>query len=115
MYRRFDIRKGPSDASGKWKQVARSGVGHVVSETDGKWNIDVTMRRVGNSIRREVFSVSIRRAVPRHDEFLSGFTSREAALEAARQRVSMVEAVEARAEARRTGNAARSHASPEDS
>jgi hypothetical protein len=102
MYRRFDVNKGRgASTDGKWQKVHRSGVGHIATETDGTWSIEVTMRRVGASIRRDVYSVSIRADAPRHDEFLSGFASKDLALEAAKERVTMLEAVRKRRERRR--------------
>ena len=104
MYRRFDMQKRDTkDASGKWQRVRKTGVGHVLTETDGTWEIAVTQRRVGTTIRREVFSVSIRAESPHHDEFLSGFTSKELALESAKQRIAMLDAVQRLRQQRQPG------------
>ena len=100
-YRFHGPRRTGNTATGKWQRLAHSGVGTVLAESDGTWRIRVTHRRTGTSIRRDVYSVIIEGESSSHEEFLSGFASKNAAVEAARKRVTMLEAIRKRQESRR--------------
>ena len=73
--------------SGKWEHLPRTGIGHVAEEVIGDWTLELTHRQVGMTIKRDQYSVTIRRESPAHEELLSGFSSKVAALAAARKRV----------------------------
>ena len=105
MYRQPRGYRQPKKSSdGKWQHVQHSGIGTVATEVDGPWNIKVSHRQSGSSIRRDVFSVTLRCSQPTHEEFLTGFASKVAALEAAHRRVKMLNALFQRAAARRSAS-----------
>ena len=76
--------------SGKWERLPRTGIGHVTGEEIGDWTLELAHRQVGVTIKRDQYSVTIRRASPAHEELLSGFSSKAAAMEAARKRVDLL-------------------------
>ena len=78
------------NVSGKWEHLPRTGIGHVARETIGDWTIELSHRQVGVTIKRDQYSVTIRRESPDHQELLSGFSSKVAALAAARKRVDLL-------------------------
>ncbi|MDA1050450.1 MAG: hypothetical protein O3C40_08200 [Planctomycetota bacterium] len=78
------------NASGKWEHVPHTGIGHVACEEIGDWTVELSHRQVGVTIKRDQFSVTIRRESPAHEELLSGFSSKVAAMEAARKRVDLL-------------------------
>ncbi|HJN11317.1 MAG: hypothetical protein QGH33_14070 [Pirellulaceae bacterium] len=90
MHRR--IHSGNKD-SGKWKRIARTGVGNVTAEEYQGWKIELTHRKVGVTIRRDQFVVTMRRTTPAHEEQLTGFATKVAALAAARKRIDLLSAV----------------------
>ena len=79
--------------SGKWKRVARMGVGNITTEEYQGWTIQLTHRTVGATIRRDQFVVTLRRSFPAYEEQLPGFATKVAALAAARERIDLVLAV----------------------
>ena len=93
--------KPRADATGKWHRQPHTGVGSVDRHSQGEWQIDVSHRRVGTAIKRDVFGVKIRRSSPAHEEFLSGFSSRQAAMAAAQKRIDMLTYMAQRAKLRR--------------
>ena len=56
---------------------------------------------MGTAIRRDLYGVKIRRSSPPHEEFLSGFSSRRAAIAAAEKRIEMLTYMAQRARLRR--------------
>lgn len=76
--------------SGKWEHLPRTGIGHVASEEIGEWTLELTHRQVGVTIKRDQYSITIRRESPAHEELLSGFSSKVTALAAARKRVDLL-------------------------
>lgn len=89
MYYRFH---GGSkrNASGKWEQLRHTGIRQIACEQIGDWTIDLSHRRVGVTMKRDQYSVTIRRESPAHEELLSGFSSKVAAMAAARKRVDLL-------------------------
>jgi len=59
----------------------------------GDWTIEVSHRRIGAAVKRDQYSVIIRRDEPQYQENLSGFSSKVAALEAGRKRVKLLKHV----------------------
>lgn len=106
MYRHPRSSSGTS-FPGKWRRLPHSGVGTVLTESDGTWEIQITHRQSGSSIRRDVYSATIRGQQPRHEEFLTGFRSHGIALEAARRRVRMLKSLAERAARRRAATSRR--------
>ena len=53
------------NASGKWEHLPRTGIGQVASEEIGDWTLELAHRQVGVTIKRDQYSVTIRRAVAR--------------------------------------------------
>ncbi len=92
MYRRFHT-KSSGNPSGKWQRVPHTGVGQLVREQLHDWEIELTHRTVGTAIRRDQYSVTIRRETPPYEEFLTGFASKAAALSAARRRIELLRSV----------------------
>ena len=76
--------------SGKFEHVPRTGIGHIASEKIGDWIVELSHRKVGVTIKRDQYSVTIRRESPAHEELLSGFSSKVAAMAAARKRVDLL-------------------------
>ncbi|MBC8352548.1 MAG: hypothetical protein H8E66_11200 [Planctomycetes bacterium] len=76
--------------SGKFEHRPRTGIGHVALEVIGDWTLELAHRQVGVSIKRDQYSVTIRRESPAHEELLSGFSSKVAAMAAARKRVDLL-------------------------
>ena len=76
--------------SGKWEHRPRTGIGHVAFEEVGDWTLELTHRQVGVTIKRDQFSVTIRRESPAHEELLSGFSTKVSAMAAARKRVDLL-------------------------
>jgi hypothetical protein len=76
---------------GIWAKPRGTGVGVVCSELYLGWRIDLTRRSLGLTMRREQFSVTIRRESPFAEMFLSGFSSKQTALAAARRRVQLLQ------------------------
>lgn len=76
--------------SGKFEKQPRTGITQVMSEEIGDWIIEVTHRQVGMTIKRDQYSVTIRRESPAHEELLSGFSSKVAAMAAARKKVDLL-------------------------
>ncbi len=76
--------------SGKWEHVPHTGIGHVTGEEIGDWKLELLHRQVGVTMKRDQYSVTIRRESPPHEELLSGFSSKAAAMEAARKRVDLL-------------------------
>ncbi|MCA9122003.1 MAG: hypothetical protein H6822_12015 [Planctomycetaceae bacterium] len=76
-----------SNSSGKWEHRPRTGIGHVAFEEIGEWTLELTHRQIGVTIKRDQYSVTIRRESPAHEELLSGFSNKVTALAAARKRV----------------------------
>jgi len=90
MYRR--IHSSNKD-TGKWKRIARTGVGNITAEEYQGWTIELTHRTVGATIRRDQFVVTLRRTFPAYEEQLPGFATKVAALAAARKRIDLMSAV----------------------
>lgn len=103
QYRYHGPKRGPG-SSGKWQRMPHSGVGTVLSETDGTWQIHIAHRRTGTTIRRDVYSVTIQNQEARHEERMSGFASKNAAIEAARKRITLLDGVHRRQAVRRGGS-----------
>ena len=82
--------------SGKWQSVPRAGVASVLQEEFDGWHLEISLRRVGTTIRRDQYSATIRREVPAHQEYLSGFSSKMAALAAGRKRIDLLRHVSQR-------------------
>jgi hypothetical protein len=76
--------------SGKWEHIPHTGIGHVTGEAIGDWTLELSHRQVGVTMKRDQYSVKIRRESPAHEELLSGFSSKAAAMEAARKRVDLL-------------------------
>jgi hypothetical protein len=76
--------------SGKFEHLPRTGIGHVAGEVIGDWTLELTHRQVGVTIKRDQYNVTIRRESPAHEELLAGFTSKAAAMAAARKRVDLL-------------------------
>ena len=76
--------------SGKFEHLPHTGIGKVASEAIGDWTLELSHRRVGVTIKRDQYSVTIRRESPAYEELLSGFSSKTAALAAARKRVDLL-------------------------
>ena len=76
--------------SGKWEHLPRTGIGYVTCEAIGDWTLELSHRQVGVTIKRDQYSVMIRRPSPAYEELLSGFSSKVAALAAARKRVDLL-------------------------
>jgi len=93
--------KRHANPTGKWQRLPHTGVGSVDQQSQGEWQIDVSHRRVGTVIRRDVFGVKIRRNSPHHEEFLSGFSSRQSAMTAAQKRIDLLTDISRRARLRR--------------
>ena len=74
-------------ATGKLRLNPPTGVETVAREEVGPWHIEVTCRRLGVTVRRDQFNVTLRRTAPEREAALSGFATKEAALAAARRRV----------------------------
>ncbi len=98
MYRFHHLKD--RSGSGKWVRLSRSGVGTVLAESDGTWQILVAHRKTGTTIRRDVYSVTIRCESTRHEEFLPGFSSKTAAVAAAKRRIKILESLRQRREIR---------------
>lgn len=82
-----------SKETGKWKHVAHMGVGNVKAELYQGWTIELTHRTVGTTIRRDQFMATLRRPSPAYEEQLPGFTTKSAALAAAKKRIDILSAV----------------------
>lgn len=54
------------------------------------WDIEVSHRTLGVTVKRSQFSVKIRHLESAHEEFLSGFSSRQQARQAADDRVDLL-------------------------
>lgn len=78
------------NASGKWKHVPHTGVGSVTREEIGDWVLEVAHRQVGSVVKRDQYSVTIRREAPAYEERLTGFSSKTTALQEARRRVELL-------------------------
>jgi hypothetical protein len=76
--------------SGKWEHLPHTGIGRITGETIGDWTLELSHRQVGVTIKRDQYSVTIRRESPAHEELLSGFASKVSALAAARKRVDLL-------------------------
>ena len=97
MFRRFHgNRKGGGNPSGKWQRIPHTGLGGVVREEVQGWTIELAHRKVGSAIRRDQYSVAIRREFPAHEEYLTGFSSKTSALAAARKRVDLLQSIRQR-------------------
>ena len=90
MHRRFH--RGAKD-NGKWQHVPRTGVGSITCEEYQGWTIELTHRKVGATIRRDQFMATLRRDSPVYEEQLPGFSTKDAALVAARKRIDLLSAV----------------------
>jgi len=86
------IHSGYKD-SGKWRHLARTGVGNVTTELYHGWSIELTHRTVGATIRRDQYTATLRRVSPFHEEQLPGFANKTAALNAAKKRIDFLLAV----------------------
>ena len=64
--------------------------GILPTEEIGDWTLELSHRKVGVTIKRDQYSVTIRRESPAHEELLSGFSSKVAAMAAARKRVDLL-------------------------
>ena len=78
------------DSSGKWEHLPHTGIGRVTCEQLGDWTLELSHRQVGVTIKRDQYSVTIRREFPAHEELLSGFASKVSALAAARKRIDLL-------------------------
>ena len=76
--------------SGKFEHLPRTGIGHIAREEIGDWTLELAHRQVGVTIKRDQYSVTIRCESPAHEELLSGFSSKAAAMAAARKRVDLL-------------------------
>lgn len=74
-------------ATGKLRLNPPTGVETVAREKIGPWQVEVTYRRLGVTVRRDQFNATLRRDAPEREEALSGFATKEAALAAARRRI----------------------------
>ncbi len=88
MHYRFHV--GTPHPSGKWEHQPHTGVGHVWREATGDWQLEMTHRQVGMTIKRDQYAVTIRRDVPAYEEMLVGFSSKSTALAAARKRINLL-------------------------
>ena len=78
-------------ATGKLRLNPPTGVETVAREQVGPWQIEVTCRRLGVTVRRDQFNATLRRTSPEREEALTGFATKEAALAAARRRVTVLD------------------------
>jgi hypothetical protein len=90
MYQRFHGASRGPNPGGKWQSIPRSGVTRVHHEEIDGWHLEINRRRVGSTIRREQYSVTMRRELPAHQEYLSGFSSKSAAIAAGRERIDLL-------------------------
>jgi hypothetical protein len=98
MYNRYHGATEPSShSSGGSQRAPRTGIASVLREDVGEWRLEVTYRRIGLAISRDQYSVVIRRETPAHEEFLTGFSSKQAAVSAARKRIEMLQYLARRA------------------
>ena len=86
----FTRLKKSSNPSGKWQRLPHTGVGSVTSERIGDWVLEVTHRRIGAAVKRDQFSVTIRRESPAYEERLTGFSNKTTALQEARKRIELL-------------------------
>jgi hypothetical protein len=89
MHYRYHVDSN-QNPSGKWQRLPHTGLGHVTGEQIGDWTLELSHRQVGVTMKRDQYSVTIRRESPAHEELLSGFSSKAAAMEAARKRVDLL-------------------------
>ena len=90
MYQRFHGSSRALRPSDKWQSVPRAGLTRVLQEELDGWHLEISLRRVGTTIRRDQYSVTIRRELPAHEEYLRGFSSKMAALAAGRKRIDLL-------------------------
>lgn len=90
MYHRFHGNV-THDSDGKWERMPHTGLHGVLREEFCGWQLRITHRRVGEAIRRDRYSVTIHRESPEHHEFLTGFSTKNAALAAARRRIDLLQ------------------------
>ena len=86
------IHSGRKD-SGKWKRRPHTGVGNVATEEYRGWTIELTHRKLGTTVKRDQFVVTLRGDSPASHEQLPGFATKAAALVAARKRIDLLSAV----------------------
>jgi hypothetical protein len=67
-----------------------TGLKVVVEETHRAWRILVEHRRVGLTLPRDQFSVRIRDESESQEEYLTGFSTKLSAIEAARKRIDFI-------------------------
>jgi hypothetical protein len=96
MYQRFHGASRSPNPSGKWQSVPRSGLTRVHHEEYDGWHLEVNLRRVGSTIPRDQYSVTIRKELSAHEEYLSGFSSKAAAISAGHQRIDLLQHVHRR-------------------
>jgi len=89
MYHRYHP-KTSRRPSGKWERIPHTGVGQITHEEIGEWEVKISHRKVGVSIKRDQYTAIIRRESPDYEESLTGFRSKAAALEAARKRIDLL-------------------------
>lgn len=62
----------------------------MAREEIGDWQIEISHRQVGSTVKRDQYSAVIRRESPAYEESLPAFATKQAALSAARKRVDLL-------------------------
>lgn len=72
--------------TGKWKRVAHTGAESVTQETYRGWQIDITKRIVGLTLRHDQYNAIVQLG-SKSSHYLGNYRSKEAALAAAQRHV----------------------------
>lgn len=79
------VKRGKRE-TGKWKHVAHTGTSPVAREDYRGWQIEISSRKVGITVRHEQYNVAVRLDA-KTNHVLSGYRSKSAAIAAAHHHI----------------------------
>src|SRR5688572_25499241 len=72
--------------------LAHSAVNTLIRKIVGKWQIEISRRQTGVTVRRDQFTALLRHSETDQQETLQGFATKEAAMTAAEHRIEVLSA-----------------------